>query len=72
MTSTITDTHRSIKATEVREVVVTEAVQVDGIWSRAIRVLGDVGAEKPGEILEIVITSPDRADIDLSAPEQRF
>lgn len=72
MTSTITDTHRRVEISDVRDVIVTEIVTADGVSSRAIRILGDTGAEQPGEVMEIVIRSGAKADLEMKAPEQRF
>ena len=72
MTSTITDTHRRVEISDVRQVIVTEIVTAEGVSSRSVRILGDIGAEQPAEIMEIIIRSGTKADLEMKAPEQRF
>ena len=72
MTSTITDTHRRVEITEVRQVIVTEIMTAEGVSSRSVRILGDTGAEQPAEIMEIIIRSNTKGDLEMKAPEQRF
>lgn len=72
MTSTITDTHRKIELTEVRDVIVTDIVDADGLFKRSIRILGETGGDDPGEVMEIVVSSATKADIELSAPANEY
>ena len=72
MTSTITDTHRRVEITEVRQVIVTEIMTAEGVSSRSVRILGDTGAEQPAEIMEIINRSNTKGDLEMKAPEQRF
>ena len=74
MPSIITDTHRAVEIDDVRGVVVTDIVSVDGIHSRAIRILGEpVEGGTPTEVMQIAISfDGGKADLELMAPEQRF
>jgi hypothetical protein len=73
MPSTITDTHRAVAIADVRAVVVTDIVTSDGVSSRAIRILGEPVADgTPTEIMQIVIRSGSKTDLEMKAPEQRF
>lgn len=73
MPSIITDTHRAVEIEDVRAVIVTDIVTADGVSSRAIRILGEpVANGTPTEIMQIVIRSATKADLELKAPEQRF
>jgi len=72
MTTAITDTYRRVEISDVREVVVTDIITADGMNSRSIRILGDMGGDQPTEVMEIVIRSATKADLEMKAPEQRF
>lgn len=69
----MTDTHRRVEITNVRAVVATDIQLVDGLYRRAVRILGEpVTNETPTEILEVIVNSDERADLEITAPEQRF
>lgn len=65
MTSTIKDLHRKVEITDVRDIIVTDIVEADGLHRRSIRILGDVGSGQPAEVMEIVVNSATRSDIEL-------
>ena len=72
MTSTIKDLHRKVEISNVRDIIVTDIVEADGRFVRSIRILGDVGASQPAEVMEIVVSSATRSDIELSSPGYDF
>lgn len=72
MTSTITDQHRKVSITDVRDIIITDIVDADGLFKRSIRILGDIGAAEPGEVMEIVVSSATKSDVELSSPGYDF
>lgn len=72
--STISDTHRSITITDVRDILVTTTVEADGSFRRAIRILGTPPEEddQPVEIIELVLVASDRDFLNVDAPAQIF
>ena len=73
MTSTITDTHRRIVVSEVRDVIVTETIADGGGYARAVRIMGTVaGTEGPAEIVELVLTAEAADNLKFEAPVQSF
>ena len=72
--STITDTHRRIEVSEVRDILITSIVQNEaGDYVRSIRILGTPTANSQHtEIVELVLKSESRADLEIDAPSQIF
>lgn len=72
MTTSITDAHRKTVVTEVRDIIITETVDDGGTFVRSIRILGDIGGDDPAEVMEIVVSSATKTDIDVTAPGYEF
>lgn len=69
MPSTIIDRRRSIVVTDVRDITVGEIVTEGGVSRRAIRIYGEpVANNQPVEILEVIVESGDRNDLQVDAP----
>lgn len=64
--------HQKLRVRNVRDIIVTEIVTEDGLFKRSIRILGETGGDDPGEVMEIVVSSATKADIELSSPGYDF
>lgn len=73
MTSTLAFLSQHLGLDNVRSIVVTEIVAVDGGFTRAVRFFGEPvvnGAQRL--LLDVTLTSTDKASLEVSTPVLQF
>ncbi|SMC43205.1 hypothetical protein SAMN06297251_102144 [Fulvimarina manganoxydans] len=72
--STITDRHRSVLITQVREIAITEVATDGNVHRRALRILGEPQTNgQLTEIFELILeTEREKEDIRIDAPPFEF
>lgn len=73
MSSTLEFLSQQVGLTSVRSIVVTEIVPVDGGFARAVRFFGEPvvnGAQRL--LLDVTLTSTDKASLEVSTPVLQF
>jgi len=70
--SVVRTTRHNLAVSEVRDIQITDIVLVGGVYTRAIRIYGEPGGTQAPPVVELVVSSPDRADIEVMAPERGF
>lgn len=70
--TTISQFFQKVTLTEVTDVQVTEVVEADGTFTRAIRIYGTPSGPNIGPAMEIFVKSPEADNLKITTPELDF
>lgn len=70
--STLTTRRQTIDVSNPVDIQVTDIVAVGGSFQRAIRIYGEAEGTDGQPILEVVLTAPTAAAIDITTPSLTF
>lgn len=70
--STITVRRQVIAVSELTDIQVTEIVEVDGVFQRAVRFFGSPGSTNAPAVLEVIVSADTTAAVEITAPERNF
>lgn len=73
MSSSLNVTEQRLLLTEIASVSVTEIVAAEGGFTRAVRFFGTPAVNgAPRLILDVTLTAPDKASLEVSTPVLQF